>query len=181
MQVHNDQDCVLVIGDVRIKGGESKTVTPDWEARVQQLADAKALRIHGGPMPDADDRPSRAMSPAELFAAMSPDDQRAAIERVGHAGTVATKAPVTSPAEVSEDVAAALRSEYRKAAEGMTEPTGAPADFATCHVNKAKAWVNKCSDADLLARLGNEENRVPVLETIMARIAVLRPDETKAN
>jgi hypothetical protein len=89
-----------------------------------------------------------------------------------------------TPGEVAADVADALKAEVRKAAESMTndvvgsadrvrqalaEPTGAPADFATCHVNKAKAWVNKCSDADLLTRLGNDENRETVLAAIIDR------------
>jgi hypothetical protein len=172
MQVHNDQDCVLVIGDVRIKGGESKPIPVEWETRVQQLADAKALRIHGGLKVEHDDRPSRGMSPAELFAAMSEDDRKAAI------------ASVMGERDSAPAITEHLKSEYRKAADSMAEPTeppakpvpeGAPADFATCHHNKALAFVRKCSDADLLTRLGNDENRESVLAAIIDRINTLKP------
>jgi hypothetical protein len=165
MHVHNDQDCTLVIGDVRIKSGETKPVPKSWAPRVQDLVDIGALRGHGA-APKADDRPSRAMSPREIWMALSQADRDAVMAEQQNVMAMAA-APDAS------DVPPA---EYYKAAVAMADaPTGAPADFATCHVNKAKAWVNKCSDADLLTRLGNDENRETVLAAIIDRIAALKP------
>lgn len=161
MRVHNEQPCTLVIGDVRIASGETKAISEDWEARVIQLVDAKALRADGGAK--SEDRPSRAMTPAEIFASMSPAEQRAAIAQVR--ATEITVTGAASPAEVSEP-----------ANDKM--PAGAPADFATCHVNKALAFVRKCEDVDLLTALGNDETRTTVLQAIIDRCEVLEP---KAN
>jgi translation initiation factor IF-2 len=197
MQVHNDQDCVLVIGDVRIKSGETKPVPESWAPRVQALVDIGALRGHGA-APKADDRPSRAMSPREIWMALSQADRDAVMAEQQNVMAMGRTVSVTSdatPADVAASVADALKAEYRKVADGIVtndvvgsidrvrqalKETGVPADFATCHHNTAKAWVGQCEDIDLLARLGNDENRTSVLKAIMDRIEVLTPD-TKAN
>jgi hypothetical protein len=188
MHVHNDQDCTLVIGDVRIKSGETKPVPESWAPRVQALVDIGALRGHGA-APKADDRPSRAMSPREIWLAMSEADRAAILAEQQNVMAMAPKITVTGqyitevsaseaplPAEVADAAVQTVKAEFKRVAESMgAEPSGAPVDFATCHVNKAKAWVNKCSDADLLTRLGNDENRETVLAAIIDRIAALKP------
>lgn len=181
MQVHNDQDCTLVIGDVRIGAGETKSIPADWDARVQQLADIGALRSNAsGRKPD--DRPSRGMTPAELFAAMSPAEQRAAIAQV-RAGEQVKPEPelvraVEHFAETFSPVVSGVTGPTEDTQPDGKAPTGAPSDFATCHVNKALAFVRKCTDVAVLTSIGNDENRESVLNAIIERIQVLEP---KAN
>jgi hypothetical protein len=175
MHVTNREPCTLIIGDTQIAFGKTEPIDPAWEKRCEEMADRGALTLHRGGKPD--DRPSRGMTPAELFAAMSPAEQRAAIAQV--------RAADVAPGEISEQVASALRSEYARVAASTEDtqpdgkaPTAAPSDFATCHVNKALAFVRKCTDVAVLTSLGNDENRESVLNAIIERIQVLEP---KAN
>jgi hypothetical protein len=186
MHVHNDQDCTLVIGDVRIKSGETKPVPKSWAPRVQDLVDIGALRGHGA-APKADDRPSRAMSPREIWLALSQADRDAVMAEQQNVMAMGRTVSVTSdvtPAEVASTVADALKTEYRKVAEsiasepkpeGKSVPEGVPADFYTCHVNKALAFVRKCGDFDLLNLVGQNEDRESVLAAIIERTNALKP------
>ena len=45
MHVTNDQSCTLIIGGVKIAGGESKPIPKAWESRCEELAKAGALRV----------------------------------------------------------------------------------------------------------------------------------------
>lgn len=165
MHVTNREPCTLIIGETKIGFGETKEVGPEWAARCEQLHALGALHGHGGLK---DDRPSRAMTPAELFAAMSPAEQRAAIAQV----RAATERPAdaAAPATVTDPPTAPI--------EVPAVPAGAPADFHTGHHNKALAFVRKCNDAALLTALGNEESRESVLAAIIDRVQALEP---KAN
>lgn len=180
MHVTNREPCTLIIGETQIPFGETRAVEPEWEPRCEQLATKGALFVHHG---KPDDRPARGMTPAELFAAMSPAEQRAAIAQV-RAAEMPSAANKPSPELVRELVEFGEtfdppggRANEDTVPDGKV-PAGAPADFATCHVNKALAFVRKCEDVGLLTALGNSEERTSVLEAIIARCEALKP---KAN
>jgi hypothetical protein len=177
MQVHNDQDCVLVIGDVRIKSGETKPVPEGWAPRVQALVDIGALRGHGA-APKADDRPSRALSPREIWLALSQADRDAVMaeQNVMAMGRAVSVTSDVTPAEVAASVSDALKAEYAKAA-GMAEPKPdpnvVPRGFNKLALEDAKAWVGKCSDVAVLIALGNKEKREDVALAIIERAEFL--------
>lgn len=163
MHVTNREPCTLIIGETQIPYGETRPVASEWEARCEQLATKGALFVHHG---RPDDRPARGMTPAELFAAMSPAEQRAAI------------AQVRAAERTSEDAPSVVADPRSAPMDAPTVPAGAPTDFHTGHHNKALAFVRKCNDAALLTALGNEETRESVLAAIIDRVQALEP---KAN
>jgi hypothetical protein len=174
MQVHNDEDCTLVIGDVRIKSGETKPVPESWAPRVQALVDIGALRGHGAPS-KADDRPSRAMSPREIWMALSQADRDAVMaeQNVMAMGRTVSVASDATPADVAASVA-----EYRKVAESIADepkpdPNVVPRGFNKLALEDAKAWVGKCSDVAVLIALGNKEKREDVALAIIERAEFL--------
>jgi hypothetical protein len=174
MHVTNREPCTLIIGDTQIAFGKTEPIDPTWEKRCEEMADRGALTLHRGGKPD--DRPSRGMTPAELFAAMSPAEQRAAIAQVR-----ASEQGSFGPTALTLADAQRLSGTGEAGANEDTIPDGkigAPSDFATCHVNKALAFVRKCTDVAVLTSLGNDENRESVLNAIIERIQVLEP---KAN
>jgi hypothetical protein len=180
MHVTNREPCTLIIGDTQIAFGKTEPIDPAWEKRCEEMADRGALTLHRGGKPD--DRPSRGMTPAELFAAMSPAEQRAAIAQV-RAGEQVKPEPelvraVEHFAETFSPVVSGVTGPTEDTQPDVKAPTGAPSDFATCHVNKALAFVRKCTDVAVLTSLGNDENRESVLNAIIERIQVLEP---KAN
>lgn len=194
MHVTNREHCTLIIGKTHIGYAQTLPVEPEWEQRCEQMAARGALLIHRGPK--ADDRHARAMTPAEVFASMSEAERKAAIAAVmGDMGigpvTVVNNA--AAPSEAAAAIHSSLKSEIAKAAASIPTqvadpvtapievpavPAGAPADFHTCHVNKATAFVRKCSDVALLTALGNDETRESVLAAIIDRVQALEP---KAN
>jgi hypothetical protein len=181
MHVTNREPCTLIIGDTQIAFGKTEAIDPAWEKRCEEMADRGALTLYRGGKPD--DRPSRGMTPAELFAAMSPAEQRAVIAQVraaeqGSFGPTALTLADAQRLAGTGDAAVGKADATEDTQPDGKAPTGAPSDFATCHVNKALAFVRKCTDVAVLTSLGNDENRESVLNAIIERIQVLEP---KAN
>jgi hypothetical protein len=87
--VTNDQPCTLVIGGVRINGGESKPVPAQWEGRCKELASIGAMRVTGeqGPV----QKPAKARA-AALLAELTD------VERAELLGQFAPKVSDKSPA-----------------------------------------------------------------------------------
>ncbi len=157
MHVLNEQDCDLIVGDVTIRRGQAKAIPAKWEPRVQELADAGVLTIHGAkPAPLGELGRGQLL---DFIRSLTPAERKALLAEQEEAET----APVVVAAPPSP-------ADQAPAAAKPTAEAVGPEGFANWHINRVRPWVLKCTDRDLLERLSATENREPVLEAILERL-----------
>jgi len=101
------------------------------------------------------------------------------LAKVGALRVIDGDGPVQRPAKsraesllaaMSEDDRAELLAKFGKPEVKADPKHGMPEDFGSWHVNRAKAWVTKCSDTDVLNALSKAETRETVLTALMERL-----------
>lgn len=87
MYVTNDQPCTLIVGGVRIQGGESKKIPSKWDDRCRELAGIGAMRVSDDKGPVLKPAKERA---ADILRDLSPEDRAELIR-----GIAAPDAPLS--------------------------------------------------------------------------------------